>query len=63
MEFENRRGAPTDRLRVKRRPLYFADHDGFLEGEIVDNDPMNVVYRHVSDADTVIGVGTWVRKK
>jgi len=48
---------------MDNKKFYFADHDGFLEGDIIDNDRMNVVYRHVSDADTVLGVGTWVRKK
>ena len=49
-------------ISMDNKKFYFADNDGFLEGEIVDNNRMNVVYRHVSSADTVIGVGTWVRK-
>ena len=48
---------------MDNKTFYFADSDGFLEGEIVNNNRMNVVYRHVSDVDTVIGVGTWKRKK
>ncbi|MEJ2589616.1 MAG: hypothetical protein P8165_18955 [Deltaproteobacteria bacterium] len=50
-------------ISMDNKKFYLADDDGFLEGEIVDNDRINVVYRHVTGADTVIGVGTWMRKK
>ena len=40
-----------------------ADEDGFVDGDIVDDDRINVIYRHVSETDTVIGVGTLTRKK
>jgi hypothetical protein len=43
--------------------FYYADEDGFMDGKIVGKDRMNVVYRHVTTADTVIGVGTFTRKK
>jgi len=43
--------------------FFFADEDGFIEGQIVNNDQINVIYRHSSSRDTVIAVGTWVRKK
>jgi hypothetical protein len=48
---------------MDNKSFYFVDQDGFLEGEIVNNNLINVVYRHVTAADIVIGVGTWVRKK
>ncbi len=43
--------------------LYYADQDGFLEGFIEDNDTIEIVYRHISQNDIVVGVGTWTRKK
>ena len=45
------------------KSLYEADEDGFMEGNMVNKDTMNVIYRHVTANDTVIGVGTWTRKK
>jgi hypothetical protein len=45
------------------KSFYYADEDGFMEGNIVNKDTMNVIYRHVTANDTVIGVGTWTRKK
>ena len=45
------------------KSFYFADEDGFMEGKIVSKDKLDVVYRHVTPTDTVIGVGTWTRKK
>ena len=43
--------------------FYYADEDGFIEGKIVGKDRMDVVYRHITPTDTVMGVGTWTRKK
>jgi len=48
---------------MDNKSFYFVDQDGFLEGEIVNDDRINVVYRHVTAADTVIGVGSWARKR
>jgi hypothetical protein len=45
------------------KSFYYADEDGFMEGNMVNKDTMNVIYRHVTANDTVIGVGTWTRKK
>ena len=45
------------------KSFYYADEDGFMEGNMVNQDTMNVIYRHVTANDTVIGVGTWTRKK
>ena len=44
------------------KSFYYADEDGFMEGNMVNKDTMNVIYRHVTANDTVIGVGTWTRK-
>ena len=43
--------------------LYYADQDGFLEGEIEDLDTVRVIYRHVGPNDVVAAVGVWTRKK
>jgi hypothetical protein len=43
--------------------VYFADYDGTYEGQIVSNDVINVVYRHVAANDSVVGIGTWTRVK
>lgn len=45
------------------KKLYFADEDGYFDGTIIDNDTIEVVYRHVSAYDTVVAVGVWKRKK
>jgi len=45
------------------KSFYYADEDGMIEGKIVSKDKMEIIYRHVTASDTVIGVGTWTRKK
>ena len=48
---------------MDNKSFFYSDEDGFLEGKIVNKDKINVVYRHVTSADTVVAVGTWTRKK
>lgn len=48
---------------VDNKSFHYADHDGTLEGQIVSNDLINVVYRQVTANDTVVGIGTWTRVK
>ena len=43
--------------------LYFADEDGFLDGKIINDDTIEVIYRHVTPTDTVVSIGVWTRKK
>jgi hypothetical protein len=45
------------------KSLYQADEDGFLEGQIISKDTINIIYRHSTSADTVVAVGTLTRKK
>jgi hypothetical protein len=45
------------------KSFYYADEDGFMEGQISNKDTINLIYRHITANDTVIGVGTWKRKK
>jgi hypothetical protein len=48
---------------MDNKSFFYSDEDGFLEGRLVNKDKINAVYRHVTPADTVVGVGTWARKK
>ena len=50
-------------IAVDNKSLYEADEDGFLEGQISNNDTINIIYRHSTAADTVVAVGTLTRKK
>jgi hypothetical protein len=45
------------------KTIYYADEDGFLEGKLIDKDTIEVVYRHVTNSDTVVAVGIMTRKK
>lgn len=45
------------------KSFHYADEDGMIEGKIVSKDKIEVVYRHVTASDSVVGVGTWTRKK
>ena len=48
---------------MDNKSWYYADYDGTIEGQIVNNDQINIVYRHITENDTVIAVGTWTRVK
>lgn len=48
---------------MDNKSFFLADEDGFMEGQIVNKDKINIVYRHVTPADTVVAMGTWTRKK
>ena len=48
---------------MDNKSFFYSDEDGFLEGKIINRNKINVVYRHITSADTVVGVGTWTRKK
>lgn len=45
------------------KTFHYADQDGFMDGRIIDKDTMELVYRHVTGADTVVAVAVWTRKK
>lgn len=45
------------------KTFYLADQDGYADGKIVSNDRIDIIYRHVTPADTVAAVGVWTRKK
>jgi hypothetical protein len=50
-------------IAMDNKSFYLADEDGFMEGQIIDRDKINMIYRHSSPTDTVVAVGTWTRKK
>ena len=50
-------------IAMDNKSLYLADEDGFLEGQISNNDKINIIYRHSTSNDTVVAVGTLTRKK
>jgi hypothetical protein len=45
------------------KTVHFADMDGFTECEIISNDLMHSIYKHVTDYDSVVAAGTWTRVK
>ena len=48
---------------LDNKSFYYADEDGTMEGRIINKNKMEVIYRHVTPSDTVVGIGTWTRKK
>jgi hypothetical protein len=48
---------------LDNKTLYYADHDGFLDGTLISNDKIQSIYRHVTQSDTVVALGTWTRRK
>jgi hypothetical protein len=45
------------------KSFYYADEDGFMEGQISNKDTIKLIYRHSTSTDTVVAVGSWTRKK
>ncbi len=50
-------------IAMDNKGFYYADEDGFMEGQFSSKDQINVIYRHSTSTDTVVAVGTWTRKK
>lgn len=50
-------------IAMDNKSLYHADEDGFLEGQIINQDEINIIYRHSGASDTVVAVGAMMRKK
>jgi hypothetical protein len=42
--------------------LYIVDEDGFTDGKIISPNQIQVVYRHTSDLDAAVDIGTWTRR-
>ena len=45
------------------KTFLYVDEDGFIDGKIINNDTIEIIYRHSTPVDTVLGVGVWTRKK
>lgn len=45
------------------KSLYLTDEDGYADGKIINNNRIEIIYRHVTPTDSVAAVGTWTRKK
>jgi hypothetical protein len=50
-------------ISTDNKSAYFADKDGFIDCQIVNNDQINMVYRQVTDNKTEVISGTWTRVK
>jgi hypothetical protein len=50
-------------ISMDNKNLYIADMDGFLDLQIINDNLMTLVYRHVTKNDSVAAVGTWTRVK
>jgi hypothetical protein len=42
--------------------FYIVDEDGFTDGKIISPNLIQVIYRHTSDLDSVVDIGTWTRR-
>jgi hypothetical protein len=45
------------------KTFYLVDQDGFTDGNIVSNNKMTCIYRHVGDKDSVVAAGIMTRKQ
>ena len=50
-------------ISMDNKNMHIADMDGFLDLQIINDDLMTLVYRHVTPNDSVASVGTWTRVK
>lgn len=44
------------------RIVRMVDMDGMIDGQIIDQDTIQTLYRHSTEHDAVIAVGTWKRQ-
>jgi len=49
-------------ISVDGKTFAYVDEDGSLNGKIVNNDLIEVVYRHISPTESVVASGTYTRK-
>jgi len=45
------------------KSMYYADEDGYDDCKIINNDTMEIVYRHVTPQQTTVAIGKWTRMK
>jgi hypothetical protein len=49
-------------ISVDGKTMAFVDEDGFLDGRIVNNNLIEVTYRHLGNAESVAATGTYTRR-
>ena len=49
-------------ISVDEKTFAYADEDGSLDGKIINNNLIEVVYRHISPTESVVSSGTYTRK-
>ena len=49
-------------ISVDGKSFAYVDEDGSLDGKIINNNLIEVVYRHISPTESVVASGTYTRK-
>ena len=49
-------------ISVDGKSFAYVDEDGSMEGKIINNNLIEVVYRHISTTESVVASGTYTRK-
>ncbi len=49
-------------ISVDGKTFSYVDEDGSLDGKIINNNLMEVVYRHITPTESVVASGTYTRK-
>jgi hypothetical protein len=49
-------------ISVDGKTFTYVDEDGSLDGKIINNNLIEVVYRHISPTESVVASGTYTRK-
>ena len=49
-------------ISVDGKNFAYVDEDGSLDGKIINNNLMEVVYRHISPSESVVASGTYTRR-
>lgn len=49
-------------ISVDGKSMAFVDEDGFLDGKIINNNLIEVTYRHIGDTESVAATGTYTRR-
>jgi len=49
-------------ISVDGKTFAYVDNDGSLDGKIVNNKLMEVIYRHTSTTESVVASGTYTRQ-
>jgi hypothetical protein len=50
-------------ISVDGKSMAFVDEDGFLDGKIINNNLIEVTYRHIGNTESVAATGTYTRRQ